>query len=543
MINLYNASTENEQIDVLSVLSKLLEDFDISLTKQLVMAGDFNLFFNSKLEAQGGNPTLKKKSLAKRIEFKETYDLCDIWRVRNTKSKRFTFTQKHSSDFIQRRLGYILISNNLQEFVTMTDILTPISTDHSPVLFSLSKEKNTIRGTGLWKFNSSLTKDQNYKTEIKNLIRIFSNENELLLNHQLKWELLKYEFRKFTIKYTKYVAKEKRQLKTKLESQLKKLEVKLDEDNLSKYESVKNELDEIYDHIAERIRIRCKCDSYEQSEKSTNFFLILEKQQGSQNTIKKLVIDDREITEQTHILKYIREFYENLFKTREQKNKIEMEDLFSDVDIPKLSENQVKLCEENLTEKDLYKSLKSMQSDKSPGNNGLTKEFYETFWTELKKIFVDSVSQAEEKGILSTSQRQVIIKLIEKQDRDKRFIQNWRLISLLNVDLKVISKALSEKLLKDLISSQQTTNVKNRYICECGRLISDIIEIAKIKKIEGFLVTMDIGKAFDSLDHKFLISALEKYGFGKNFISWVKILLRNQESCVLMAVLPQSIFC
>ena len=52
-----------------------------------------------------------------------------------------------------------------------------------------------------------------------------------------------------------------------------------------------------------------------------------------------------------------------------------MGNFFSDVDIPKLSENQVKLCEENLTEKDLYNSLKSMQSDKSPGNDGLTKEF------------------------------------------------------------------------------------------------------------------------------------------------------------------------
>ena len=255
----------------------------------------------------------------------------------------------------------------------MTDILTPISTDHSPVLFSLSVEKITIRGTGLWKFNSSLTKDQNYKTEIKKLIRNFSNENELLLNRQLKWELLKYEVRKFTIKYTKYVAKEKRQLKTKLENQLKKHEGKLDKDNLNKYDSVKNELDEIYDHIAEGIRIRSKCDWYEQSEKSTKFFLNLEKQRRSQNTIKKLVIDDKEITEQTHILKHIREFYESLFKARGQKNKIEMEDLFSDVDIPKLSENQVKLCEENLTEKDLYKSLKSMQSNKSPGNDGLTK--------------------------------------------------------------------------------------------------------------------------------------------------------------------------
>ena len=46
------------------------------------MAGDFNLFFHSNLDAAGGNPTLKNKSLAKLIEFKEAYDLCDIWRVR-----------------------------------------------------------------------------------------------------------------------------------------------------------------------------------------------------------------------------------------------------------------------------------------------------------------------------------------------------------------------------------------------------------------------------------------------------------------------------
>ena len=227
----------------------------------------------------------------------------------------------------------------------------------------------------------------------------------------------------------------------------------MDEDNLSKYDSVKNELDEIYDNIAEGMRIRSKCDWYEHGEKSTIFFLNLEKQRGSQNTIKKLVIDDKEITEQTHILEHIREFYETLFKTREQKTKIEMENFLSDVDIPKLSKiqnlkNQIRLCEENVTERDLYNSLKSMQSDKSPGNDGLTKEFYETFWTELKEIFVDSVSEAKEKGILSTSQRQAIIKLIEKKDRDKRFIQNWRPISLLNGDLKIISKALSEKLQK-----------------------------------------------------------------------------------------------
>ena len=103
--------------------------------------------------------------------------------------------------------------------------------------------------------------------------------------------------------------------------------------------------------------------------------------------------------------------------------------------------------------------------------------------------FVDSVPEAKEKGILSTSQRQAIIKLIERKDRDKRFIQNRRHISLLNADLKIISKALSEKLRKvlpDLISSQQTAYVKNRHTAENGRLVFDIIKIAKIKKSRRF---------------------------------------------------------
>ena len=62
--------------------------------------------------------------------------------------------------------------------------------------------------------------------------------------------------------------------------------------------------------------------------------------------------------------------------------------------------------------------------------------------------------------------------------------------------------------------------VENRYIGESGRLISDTIEITKIRN-RKFLVTMDIEKAFDSLDHNFLISTLEKCGFGQNFILWV----------------------
>ena len=106
-------------------------------------------------------------------------------------------------------------------------------------------------------------------------------------NHQLKWELLKYEVRKFTVNYTKQIAKEKQQQIIKLENQVKILENNLDKDgNLSKYNNIKNELDGIYDHITEGIHLRSKCNWYEHSKKSTIFFFNLEKQRGAQNNKK-----------------------------------------------------------------------------------------------------------------------------------------------------------------------------------------------------------------------------------------------------------------
>ena len=65
-----------------------------------------------------------------------------------------------------------------------------------------------------------------------------------------------------------------------------------------------------------------------------------------------------------------------------------------------------------------------MQNNKSPGNDELTKEFYKMFWIEIKNPFMYSIMEAREKKKLSTSQRQAVIKLIEKKERVKRFIKN-----------------------------------------------------------------------------------------------------------------------
>ena len=91
-------------------------------------------------------------------------------------------------------------------------------------------------------------------------------------------------------------------------------------------------------------------------------------------------------------------------------------------------------------------------------------------------------------------------------------MKNWRPISLLNVDLKIVSKASASRLkpvLHFIIPLKETAYVKKRFTGENGRLISDILSITNDLKIKGYLVTMDIEKAFDSLDYGFLISVLK----------------------------------
>ena len=106
----------------------------------------------------------------------------------------------------------------------------------------------------------------------------------------------------------------------------------------------------------------------------------------------------------------------------------------------------------------------------------------------------------------------------------------------MNVDTKPISKVLAErfkKVLLPLISKNQTAYVKGRFTSEGDRLISDILEISDNLKIKRFLIALYIEKAFDLVNHLFLITALEKYGSKEDFIKWIQIIIQNQEHCII----------
>ena len=100
----------------------------------------------------------------------------------------------------------------------------------------------------------------------------------------------------------------------------------------------------------------------------------------------------------------------------------------------------------------------------------------------------------------------------------------------------MISKDLSKRLknvLPSLISDNQTSYVDERFISQGGRLTADVLRTTYLLKLKAMLVTIDIQKAFDSVNHKLLTLTLKRYGFGKTFIKRIRIPLSTQESCII----------
>ena len=238
-----------------------------------------------------------------------------------------------------------------------------------------------------------------FKEKLKQHIQNIKNDNELSNDPQIKWEFFKYQIRKFTIRLSNIRAKEERKQREELETTLELLEKNLStEENQCLYDKCKRDLEEIYDSIAEEIHIRSSCQWYEEGEKSSKFFLNLEKFNRTQSQIRKIIVNDQEITDPNKILNEIRNFYESCFKKGDSKPPTKLTIFL----IRLRFQNKILL---KLSEKELYISLMSMQKNKSIGNNRSTKEFFAAFWEDIKDVFLNSCRTAKLKKKLSTSQR------------------------------------------------------------------------------------------------------------------------------------------
>ena len=158
-------------------------------------------------------------------------------------------------------------------------------------------------------------------------------------------------------------------------------------------------------------------------------------------------------TDPYQILSEEKRFYQNLYKTNVSEESSDSMDAFlNSLSIPQLSEEHKQSCEGQITVEECKKVLETFQNNKAPGNDGIPIEFYKNCWDLISEPFVDCVNESFDKEEMSNSKRQAVITLIEKKGKDRTLIKNWRPISLVNVDAKMISKKIASRIKNVLLS-------------------------------------------------------------------------------------------
>ena len=262
-----------------------------------------------------------------------------------------------------------------------------------------------------------MIENEEYVHQMKKFISDTLNElfNENILDDQVKWKYLKYNIRKYTISISKKLAKSTNKKIVDLETKLKHFEKDYENyvNNID-HKVCKQQLDAIYEEKAKGIKITCKCNWYELGEKSTKFFLNLEKHRAIQSQIHSVIINQDEIADKDEINKQIVSFYQSLFSRKVENQTDKIEACLELMPLPKLTNEQTLSCEGIISEDEVFMSLKSIENNKSPGNNALSKEFYEYILNEIKNPFLASIHREFLNQELSSSQKQAVIKIFKK---------------------------------------------------------------------------------------------------------------------------------
>ena len=439
--NFYGLNTDNTLL-----LESFIDDIDNFNDKPLICGGDWNLVLDEKDKKGGSTKLSHTKNREKLKSFIDRNNLTDVWRTLNPKLERYTWRQKTPN--IQCRLDFFLISIGLLNVVNNVDIIYGYKSDHS--FISVEIEKNSFaRGKGFFKLNTSLLLDKDYVELIRKLIQKQKNiYDEQNVNPNLKWEMIKSDIRGETIKYSSKIAKINKVKTINIERELTELQNKKQASNREEIEKrinlLENELKTFYEKKTEGAMIRAKAKWLKDAEKNTKYFFNLEKRNYINKTIQQLINDKGDtITDFKEVLAEERSFYKSLYSKNhtvyDNINEVNNFFLPDDPEIPKLSEEDMLNCEGIISKDECVSAIRTFKNGKSPGTDGLPAEFYKIFWNDVIDLVIDSYQYTYDLNEMSISQRQSIITLLPKPEKDTKYLNNWRPISLLNIDYKLMT--------------------------------------------------------------------------------------------------------
>lgn len=418
IINCYVPNIMQEKITFFERLTSKMPN-----SENIILLGDMNTSL-SNLDRCGKTEHTQDKAYKKLTNICDMSNLYDVWRARNQNARTFSWRRIVQNVLIQSRIDHIFIPKAYSQFVKNVYYKHNTFSDHSFVNLNIDFTE-IERGPGLWIFNNLLLHDEDYVQKISRLIekekscRLFDDE-------PLIWyDNLKFKIKQLSKSYAQNKSRIEKSEYFKLQNEYEKLSsmaVNNVNFDVNKFEEMKLKLKTYEDKICKGAILRSKAQWAIDGDKSSKYFLQLEKYKQNSNAVKELKTTEGKILKTTdEILEEVHKFYKELYSStvinKEKANKI-LEYIFE-----KVSDEDSENLETDLTLHEIKSSLFGMSKNKSPGPDGLTVEFFCKFFHLFGEIFLKIFKVIEEEHILTRSMRHGIINLVYKNKGDKNSLK------------------------------------------------------------------------------------------------------------------------
>ena len=507
----------------------------------VLLGSDMNEVMDSVLDRSSTLVRSSRAQVALKDMTKEM-GLIDVWRMQNPTARDYSyFSPRYGS---LSRIDYLLVSQSLMSSVLSTEIGNRIISDHSPIYLKITSISKPERSTR-WRFNSSLLMDETFKESLRAQISLYIETNlPTAPSAGIAWEALKAFLRGHIIQHASFKKKENvaklRELENKIGIAEENFKVNTSPENLNILTKLKYDFNVIITQKAEFALFRARQKYFEEGDKAGRLLARYIKQREAMSAIPAIRDSEgRLISDPKRINSAFRGFYNHLYTSESIAEQEEITSFLADLDLPKLSMNQIKRLDLPITVGEIMEVIKLLPTSKAPGLDGFTAEFYKAYSEELAPLLLNMYNEALKEGTLPPSLTEAVITLIPKDGRDPLDCKNYRPISLTSCDSKILSKILANRLdsvITSLIHEDQVGFIHSRSSSDNIRRLVDIMWASQDDDPDSAplaAISLDAEKAFDRLEWRYLFSTLECFGFSKKFIDWIRLIYTRPIASVL----------